>query len=492
MVQFPGGIDKINPKKLCEPAKRLIIGTENHLMKKLFGTDGIRGVAGQSPLDPATIHAVGLALAHHLGNAPRVLIGQDTRESSDWIAAALTAGLTTGGATVESAGVITTPAVAFLARAHNFAAGIVISASHNPWQDNGIKLFGPDGYKLPDSTELAIEAEIFRHLESAPLSSRTLSGEKGEGPASVLVPPPVNEADRPEYIRFLLAAVPNLSLEGRTIVVDCANGAASAIAPQLFAELTSNGGGEILLTHASPNGRNINENCGALHPAVVAAEVVKHKASMGITFDGDADRALFADEHGTVVNGDAVLLLAARDLAARGLLTNSTVVATTMSNMGLEAALKRSQITMLRAPVGDKYVLEQMLSTGAALGGEQSGHIIFTGRSTTGDGLLTALLLLDIVHRSGQTLAQLTADLKTFPQVIVNVHVRSKPPLAQIPAVARAIAAAELALADSGRVVIRYSGTEALARVMIEAESEPLMHHHATAIAAAIRTELGA
>jgi phosphoglucosamine mutase len=449
-------------------------------MKKLFGTDGIRGIAGQSPLDPATIHAVGLALAHHLGNSPRVLIGQDTRESSDWIAAALTAGLTTGGATVESAGVITTPAVAFLAREHNFSAGIVISASHNPWQDNGIKLFGADGYKLPDSTELAIEAEIFRHLAS---STDNLQ------PATCNLQP--NEADRAEYIRFLLAAVPNLSLDGRRIVIDCANGAASAIAPQLFAELNSNGGGEVILSHVTPNGRNINENCGALHAAVVAAEVVKHKASMGITFDGDADRALFADEHGKVVNGDAVLLLAARDLAAQGLLTNSTVVATTMSNMGLEAALKRSQIKMLRAPVGDKYVLEQMLATGAALGGEQSGHIIFTGRSTTGDGLLTALLLLDIVHRSGQTLAQLTADLKTFPQIIVNVHVREKRPLDSIPTVAAAIAAAELALADSGRVVIRYSGTEALARVMIEAESEPLMRHHATAIANAIRTELG-
>jgi phosphoglucosamine mutase len=464
--------------------KRLIMVSENHSMKKLFGTDGIRGVAGQSPLDPTTIHAVGLALAHHLGNAPRILIGQDTRESSDWIAATLTAGLTAGGAIVESAGVITTPAVAFLARAHKFAAGIVISASHNPWQDNGIKLFGPDGYKLPDATELAIEAEIFRHLE---LSSR--SG--AEGSASVLAPPPINEADRAEYVRFLLAAVPNLSLDGRCLIIDCANGAASAIAPLLFAELNANGGGEVILSHVTPNGRNINEQCGALHPKVVAAEVVEQHASMGITFDGDADRALFADEHGTVVNGDAVLLLAARDLAARGLLTNSTIVATTMSNMGLEAALKRSGIKMLRAPVGDKYVLEQMLSTGAVLGGEQSGHIIFTGRSTTGDGILTALLLLDIVHRSGQTLAQLTADLKTFPQVIVNVHVREKRPLDSIPTVAAAIAAAEAALADSGRVVIRYSGTEALARVMIEAESEPLMHHHATAIAAAIRSELG-
>ncbi|MGA1983672.1 MAG: phosphoglucosamine mutase [Acidobacteriaceae bacterium] len=454
-------------------------------MKKLFGTDGIRGVAGQPPLDPPTIHAVGLALAHHLtpessGQPPRVLIGQDTRESSDWIAATLTAGLTSAGATVESAGVITTPAVAFLARAHSFAAGIVISASHNPWQDNGIKLFGPDGYKLPDSTELAIETEIFRRLAS---STGNLQ------PATCNLQP--NEAGRAEYIRFLLAAVPGLSLDGRRLVVDCANGAASAIAPQLFAELNSNGGGEVILTHASPNGRNINELCGALHPEIVAAEVAKHKASMGITFDGDADRALFADENGKVVNGDAVLLLAARDLAAHGLLAHATVVATTMSNMGLEAALKRSGIQMLRAPVGDKYVLEQMLATGAVLGGEQSGHIIFSGRSTTGDGLLTALLLLDIVHRSGQTLAQLTADLKTFPQVIVNVHVRSKPPLAQIPAVAAAIAAAEAELADSGRVVIRYSGTEALARVMIEAESEPLMHHHAQIIANAIRTELG-
>jgi phosphoglucosamine mutase len=461
-------------------AKRLIIDVEKDLMKKLFGTDGIRGVAGQSPLDPPTIHAVGLALAHHLGQSPRVLIGQDTRESSDWIAAALTAGLVAGGATVDSAGVIPTPAVAYLARAHKFSAGVVISASHNPWVDNGIKLFGPDGYKLPDATELAIEAEIFRRLASSTNNQQPTNNNLS-----------VNETDRAEYIRSLLSAVPNLSLDGQRIVIDCANGAACAIAPQLFAELNGNGGGEMLLTHASPNGRNINENCGALYPRTVAAEVVAQHATMGITFDGDADRALFADENGKVVNGDAVLLLAARDLASQGLLTHSTVVATTMSNMGLEAALKRSGIRMLRAPVGDKYVLEEMLATGAALGGEQSGHILFTGRSTAGDGLLTALLLLDIIHRSGKTLTQLTADLKTFPQIIVNVHVREKRPLDSIPAVAAAIAAAEAALADSGRVVIRYSGTEALARVMIEAESEALMHHHANAIADAIRSELG-
>jgi phosphoglucosamine mutase len=447
-------------------------------MKKLFGTDGIRAVAGQSPLDVPTVYAIGLALAHTLSAktlAPRFLLGMDTRESSDWIAATLTAGLTSGRASVENAGVITTPAIAFLTHTRGFAAGIVISASHNPWQDNGIKLFGPDGYKLPDAVEIAIEEEIFRKLAATTATP----------PQTVSTP--VNEADRAEYVRFLLGAVPHLSLDGKRIVIDCANGAASSVAPQLFSGL----GGEVVITHASPDGRNINAACGALHPEVVAAQVKNCQATMGITFDGDADRALFADEHGCVVNGDAVLLLAARDLQARGLLTNSTVVATTMSNMGLEAALKRSGIEMLRAAVGDKYVLEQMITSGAALGGEQSGHIIFTGCSTTGDGLLTALLLLDIVHRSGKSLAELVADLKVFPQVIVNVKVREKKALEGIPAIAAAIRAAEAELADSGRVVIRYSGTEALARVMIEAESEPLMRHHAESIAAAIQTELG-
>jgi phosphoglucosamine mutase len=450
-------------------------------MKKLFGTDGIRAVAGQPPLDTKTVYAIGLALAQTLkagAREPRVLLGMDTRESSEQIAATLTAGLVKGGASVENAGVITTPAVAHLAHTHNFAAGVVISASHNPWQDNGIKLFGPDGFKLPDATELAIEAEIFRQLEAHTNNQQPTTNDTA---------PPVNEADRAEYTRFLLAAVLGLSLDNRTIVIDCANGAASAVAPQLFADL----GGKVIVTHAGPDGRNINQGCGALHPEVVAAEVVRHKAAMGITFDGDADRALFADEHGNVVNGDAVLLLAARDLHSRGELANATVVATTMSNMGLEAALKRSGIAMLRANVGDKYVLEQMLKTGATLGGEQSGHIIFSGRSTTGDGLLTALLVLDVVHRAGKSLAELTADLKTFPQVIVNVKVREKKPMETMPSVVAAIAAADEALAGTGRVVIRYSGTEALARVMIEAEDEAQMQHHSQAIAEALRGEVG-
>ncbi len=444
-------------------------------MRKLFGTDGIRGVAGVAPLDRQTVFAVGVALAHHVGHPARVILGMDTRESSEEIAATLVAGLRAGGASVESAGVITTPAIAFLTVAHRFSAGVVLSASHNPWQDNGIKIFGPDGFKLADATELAIEDEIFRQLE------------RSHQDVPVEPVPPVEESDRAEYVRALLAAVDGLSLDGRSLVLDCANGAASAVAPQLFAGLQ----GEVRVHNASPNGRNINEHCGALHPNVVARMVVEEKADLGITFDGDADRVMFADEHGCVVNGDGVLLLAARDLKARGLLRDNVVVATTMSNMGLEAALKRSGIRMLRAPVGDKYVLQQMQDTGASLGGEQSGHILFAGKSTTGDGLLTALLVLDVMHRAGKSLAELVADLKTFPQVIVNVPVRERKPLDSIPSVAAAIATAEAHLAETGRVVVRYSGTETLARVMIEAEDDTAMRRHADAIAAAIRTELG-
>ena len=447
-------------------------------MRKLFGTDGIRAVAGEAPLDRRTIYTVGLALAHQLGAShpdPRVLLGMDTRESSEWIAAILAAGLGEGGAAVENAGVITTPGVAWLARRRGFSAGVVISASHNPWQDNGIKVFGSDGYKLPDETELRIEAEIFRRLENAEAPSESVA-------------PAAKASYRAEYEEFLRSAVPGLSLSGLCVVLDCANGAASAIAPELFAHL----GGTMHLTHAAPDGRNINANCGALHPDVVAKETKNLGADLGVTFDGDADRAMFADAHGRVVNGDAVMLLAARDMQQRGALSNATVVATTMSNMGLEAALRRDGIRMLRAPVGDKYVLERMQQEKASLGGEQSGHILFPHLATTGDGLLTALVVLDIVRRSGRALHELVADLKVFPQVIVNVRVREKKPLEGIATVADTIRAAEAELADSGRVVVRYSGTEALARVMIEAESEEAMRRHADRIAEAIRAELGA
>jgi phosphoglucosamine mutase len=449
-------------------------------MRQLFGTDGIRGVAGKSPLDNTTIYAVGLALAHSLRPAaiiPRVIVGRDTRESSPWITTMLAAGLRAGGAEVESAGIVPTPAVAFLAHTHGFQAGVVISASHNPWEDNGIKLFGSDGYKLPDRVELAIEEVIFKHALS------TTAPELSSLPTI---------EDQPyyaqEYIDFLLAAVPGLNLAGKKVALDCANGAAAAIAPKLFESL----GGDITLLNVSPNGRNINDHCGALHPKAVAAEVVKHAAQLGLTFDGDADRCLAAGSNDNVINGDALLLIAARDLQERGLLTDNVVVATTMSNMGLEAALKRSGIQMLRANVGDRYVLELMQEHHAALGGEQSGHILFPHLATTGDGLLTALVVLDLIDRTGKTIEELTADLKVFPQVIINVKVREKKPLDEIPSVVERIRAAEEELADCGRVVIRYSGTEALARVMIEAESEDLMRHHAEAIAKAIRAELGA
>ncbi|HEV2135240.1 MAG TPA: phosphoglucosamine mutase [Terracidiphilus sp.] len=452
--------------------------------RKLFGTDGIRAVAGEPPLDPTTIFATGLALGHSLRKTaaePRVILGRDTRESGSWIAATLAAALRQTGAHVESAGVVTTPAVAFLARSLGFHAGVVISASHNPWQDNGIKLFGGDGYKLPDAVELAIEDEILHHA------------------AQIAAPDPAalplvedNAAHTSRYIQFLLHSVPGLSLAGLHIVADCANGAAAALAPELFRRLDSAGAAKIELLNIAPDGRNINLNCGALHPEHVAAETAKRGADLGLTFDGDADRCLLAGPRGNVINGDAILLAAARDLKARGMLTGNLVVATTMSNMGLEAALKHSGIAMLRAPVGDRYVLEQMQARDAALGGEQSGHILFPHLATTGDGLLTALVILDLIARSGQTIDQLTADLKVYPQVIVNVRVREKKPLTSIPSIAAAIRTAEEDLKETGRVVIRYSGTEPLARVMIEAESESAMKHHAEAIAAAIRAELGA
>ena len=451
-------------------------------MRQLFGTDGIRGVAGTAPLDSTTLYAVGLALAHQLRPGamasgtltPRVIIGRDTRESSPWISNMLAAGLIAGGAEVESAGIVPTPAIAHLAHTHGFHAGVVISASHNPWQDNGIKLFGPDGKKLPDHVELAIEEVIFKHALSTTAPESVLALGDQEHYAE-------------EYIDFLLRAVPGINLDGHKIVVDCANGAAAAIAPKLFAKL----GGDVVLLNVTPDGRNINDHCGALHPKTVAAQVVAHHAELGITLDGDADRCMLAGARDNVINGDAILLIAARDLASRGLLTGQVVVATTMSNMGLEAALKRSGIRMMRAAVGDRYVLEMMQKEHAALGGEQSGHILFPHLATTGDGLLTSLVVLDLIARTRKTIEELTADLKVFPQVIVNVKVREKKPLEEFPSVAERIREAEKALADSGRVVIRYSGTEALARVMIEAESEELMRTHADAIADAIRTELG-
>jgi len=463
--------------------------------RQLFGTDGIRGVAGEFPLTRESVFIIGRALGHNLrqnaadaASAPRVVIGQDTRESSAWIAERLTLGLASQGVEVHSAGVLTTPGVAYLARTRGCSAGIVISASHNPWMDNGIKVFSGDGYKFPDARELEVEKEIFSLLEQAKENADT-------EPAINTTPSlPGEESLRRAYIDWLAASVSS-DLHKLKVLVDCANGAAAAEAPELFRKL----GIQADYVHCSPNGKNINDGCGALHAEAVGRVVAERNAppksagfDLGVTFDGDADRALFCDGNGTVVNGDAVLLMAARDMQASGKLAKSTVVATTMSNMGLEIALKKSGIHMLRANVGDKYVLEEMQKTGATLGGEQSGHILFRDSdATTGDGIGTALRVMDIVVRSGKSLAELVSDLKVFPQVIKNIRVREKMPFAQVPQVAQAIAHAEQSLNGNGRVVVRYSGTEALARVMVEAENEETMKKLADSIAGAIQTALG-
>jgi len=386
------------------------------------------------------------------------------------------------GVEVHSAGVITTPGVAYLARSRKMAAGIVISASHNPWTDNGIKVFSGDGFKQTDARELSIEKEIFALLQNPSAGDDT----------ALKFPRPSlpGEAElRQAYIHSLAASVSS-DLSRLRVLVDCANGAAAAEAPELFKAL----GIQATFTHVSPNGRNINDHCGALHPDTLGKAVAAAAANydLGVTFDGDADRALFCDAAGRVVNGDGVLLAAARDMHSQGTLKQDTVVSTTMSNMGLEIALKNSGIRMLRANVGDKYVLEEMLKTGATLGGEQSGHIIFRdGDSTTGDGLLTALRLLDIIVRRGKPLAALVGDLKVFPQKIQNIRVREKVPFKDVPAIQSAIESAERDLNGNGRVVVRYSGTEALARVMVEAESEEKMQSLTAAIANEIQKALG-
>ena len=453
--------------------------------RQLFGTDGIRGVAGEFPLTKQSTYLIGRALGHDLVRATpkaQAVIGQDTRESSRWIADRVAEGLAAVGIDVHSAGVITTPGVAYLARSRGFAAGVVISASHNPWTDNGIKVFSGGGFKLTDERELAIEKEIFALLQNPAAADDT----------ALKVPRPSlpgESALRQDYVQSLAESVSS-DLSKLRLLVDCANGAATAEAPELFRSL----GVQATFIHVSPDGRNINEGCGALHPEVLGKMVAQSPGQfdLGVTFDGDADRALFSNASGHVINGDAVLLATARDLRARGKLHGDMIVATTMSNMGLEIALRNSGIRMIRANVGDKYVLEEMLKTGATLGGEQSGHIIFRdGDSTTGDGLLTALRLMDIIVRSGRSLAELISDLKVFPQRIENVRVREKIPFAQVPAVKAAIEAAEQELDGNGRVVVRYSGTEALARVMVEAESEEKVRSVTAAIAQEIEKALG-
>ena len=441
--------------------------------KELFGTDGIRGVAGEYPLDPATIFAFGAALGREAMGSGEILVGADTRESGPWIAELVAGGLERSGARVRYAGVVTTPGIAYLTRTGPFVAGVMISASHNPYRDNGIKVFTHSGFKLPDAEEHAIEREIFRLRELGVVPS----------PATLAV----DEGLDRQYLEYLVSTA-SVRFEGVTLAMDCGNGAASLLGPALFRRL----GADVKEIFCAPDGRNINLDCGAMHIERLRDAVLALRADFGVAFDGDADRAIFVAGSGKTVDGDAVLLATARAMKAAGHLPGDTVVATVMSNLGLEKALERDGIRMMRTPVGDKYVLEEMVRLGAALGGEQSGHVIFREYSTTGDGLLTALRLFEIARRAGVGLDELTADLLVYPQRLVNVRVREKKGLTELPSVAREIRLVEEAFAGTGRVLVRFSGTEPLARVMVEGPDLEQVESFSARIAEAIRREMGA
>ncbi len=457
------------------------------MAKQLFGTDGIRGIPGKYPLDDATLERVGFALGEYLlarepkkGARPRILIGRDTRESGPHIATQIARGLMAAGTEAVSAGVLTTPGVAWLVSREGFAAGVVISASHNPYHDNGVKLISASGMKFPD----AIEAEIERAILS-PESAGSAAGGAGHNDK---IDHSGDEKLHEDYVAGLQEAVfPGAKLAGMKVVLDCANGAASKLAPQLFRSLGAN----VTAINSTPDGRNINTGCGSLHPQAMQKRVVEAGAALGVAFDGDADRAIFATASGKLVNGDGVLLAAGRYLKSTGKLKGGAIVGTTMANLGLERALEKSGLKLTRTDVGDRYVLEEMQRTGANLGGEQSGHILFLDDATTGDGMLTAVKMASLISIAGP-LDTLVADLKIFPQKIVNVPVRSKPALESLSEVARALKEAESALGRSGRVVLRYSGTEPLARVMVEAEQEEDVRSWTETLASALRSAIGA
>jgi len=447
------------------------------MSRQLFGTDGIRGVAGQYPLDRETVHAVGMALGSWSmshSDAPEVVIGMDTRESGPWIAEEVAGGLAREKVKARLAGLITTPGVAYLTRTGPFVAGVMISASHNPFADNGIKVFAHNGYKLPDYEEMKLEQRIFAC--------------KNEGAEPVAMTP--EDYLGRQYLDYL-ASTFSETLAGKKLVVDCGNGAASYLGPALLRRL----GAEVLAIGAEPNGRNINLNCGALHVDALCKRVVEERANAGFAFDGDADRCIAVSGSGRIIDGDAVLLIVARHLHLQGRLNANgdgpLVVATVMSNLGLEKALAAEGILLLRTAVGDKYVLEEMLKKGARIGGEQSGHVIFLEQATTGDGLLTALRVLEVMCATGRSLDELTIGLSVFPQKLVNVRVKERKPLSDLAAVQSAIQDAERGLGDDGRVLVRFSGTEPLARVMVEGPTNEVVDHHVHRIADTIRAELG-
>ncbi len=452
-------------------------------MKKLFGTDGMRGEAGQFPLDAETVKTVGASLAKHLaaqlGRPPLIVIGRDTRESGEWLEQALIAGASQAGAQAKSAGVITTPGVAFLARNLPADAGVVLSASHNPYRDNGIKIFAPSGRKLDEETERLIENDVFtKGSESSSDHSVDISS---VDPAEA-----VNLRER--YLDFLVGDIArNLSLGKVRLVLDCANGAASALAPELFRRL----GATVNVINNTPDGHNINLDCGSLHTEKLQTEVTRNGADLGVAFDGDADRALFVDSRGRLVDGDGTLWVLAKQLRAHHELNEDTVVSTVMSNLGLELALKSESIRLIRTDVGDKYVLEELLKLKASLGGEQSGHIIFPRLSLAGDGLITTLCLLRAMTDTGKALHELTEGFQKLPQILVNVRVRNKRPFNEVAEIKKAAQETEAGLGSRGRLLLRYSGTEPLARIMIEGESQEAIEKQARSLASVIEKALG-
>ncbi len=447
-------------------------------MKKLFGTDGMRGEAGAFPLDEKTIEIVGRSLARQfrekLGRNPRFVTGRDTRESGAWIEKAICAGASAESAQSESAEIITTPGVAFLTEKFDFDAGIVISASHNPFHDNGIKIFAPNGKKIDGEMEREIEKDIFSSRWSAVSGQRSVDSSN-----SVRM--------QNEYLNYLADEFRNLRLKNFKMVIDCANGAASNLAPKLFEKF----GAEVLAINCQPDGRNINENCGSLHLENLQRKVLEEKADFGAAFDGDADRSLFVDEKGNLVDGDATLWVIAQHLEASGKLNNRTIIATVMSNIGLEAALQTKNIKLLRTAVGDKYVLQELLNTNASIGGEQSGHIIFPFHSLVGDGMFTTLFLLDTLHKNDKTLSEMTTGFTRFPQILINVKVREKIPFEEVKEVTEEAKKIENELGSKGRLLLRYSGTENLARVMIEGENQTEIERQANHLAEVIRKVLG-
>ena len=444
---------------------------------RLFGTDGVRGTAGQYPLDPPTVRRLGAALVRalpHGTESPRLLVGRDTRESGTWIEQELAFGASGEGASVTSAGIVPTPAVAYLTRSAGYDAGIVISASHNPFEDNGIKVFSGRGEKFTERVEREVEAIVADTAWTA-----------RAGQAVPVSQAPLVSA----YLQHLRDVFPEAgSLRGFTLAIDCANGATTTVAPELFRSL----GFDVIVIANEPDGRNINLQCGSTHPDHLARVVVERGGKAGVAFDGDGDRAIFVDERGTIVNGDAVLLMCGQQLQREGRLKGGAVVATVMSNIGLEIALREAGIGLVRCPVGDKYVMEEMLNRGLSLGGEQSGHVIFSDYLFTGDGLCTALNVLRTVLLSGRSLSALAADLTSYPQVLLNVRVREKVDLQTVPAIAAAIARVEDRVSDHGRLLVRYSGTEPLLRVMLEGRHESEIREWAQEIVDVVKANLGA